>query len=816
MHSPRTRFALNSRIVRATAATLVLWLCATAFAVTENTVHSFVSYANGSTPEASLISDSAGNLYTTTEYGGTHGNGAVIEITPTSTGLTEHVLYSFIGTTDGEMPMGGLVFDHAGNLYGTAANGGAATPYGTVFELSPGSNRAWTFKTIHTFGKYVDGHTPEGSLTIDSSGNLYGTTRNGGARGSGTVFEVSPTATGWSESVLYSFEYQAGDGINPVSGVILDGKGNLYGTTPYGPRNAGGTVFELSPAGSAWAETILYKFTGPDGNNPSTLVFDKAGNLYGAALEGGAHGNDGCIFELVAANGWAPTVLYSFAGGADGNLLVGGLTSDQAGNLYGTTYFGGTGVCSTNGCGTVYELSPSSSGWTKTILHNFAGGSDGSNPATQVFVDAAGNVYGTTSGILPIDFPGLPSGGTAFRLTPGSAGTWTESVLSFSGTDGYSARAGLISDSNGNLYGTTTYGGVYGLGAVYEIKLNTNGNRTEKLLYSFAGVPDGQYPFGKLVFDQAGNLYGTTNSGGASTNCNGYDPPYGCGAVYRLSPTETGPWSEEVIYSFTGPTADAFYPVAGLAIDGEGNLYGTAVFGGANGYGAAFEISPNGSGWTESVIHSFGAPSSNDGIYPNAPMILDSEGNLYGTTYEGGGVTNGSGTVFELSPSSSGWTETILHAFGTAGDGDGPVAGVVFDKLGNLYGTTVWGGSAGSDSPGTVYRLMPNSNGKWSETVLYSFGQTSTDGQKPECDLVIDASGNLYGTTWVGGTNYDGTVFELSRSSSGWTETILHSFVGTDGSGPEAGLLMDSAGNLYGTNSVGGSANSGNIFEVMP
>ena len=558
-----------ARQIGAFAITLALCF-STAFAATERTLHSFVSYSQGSTPEAAFISDAAGNLYTTTEYGGAHGFGAVIQITPTSAGLTEHVIYSFIGTTDGYMPMGGLVFDKAGNLYGTTGYGASlTTERGTVFELSPASNGSWTFKTIHSFGKFNDGRNPTGSLAIDSSGNLYGTAQSGGTHGTGAVFEVSPTATGWSESVLYSFAYESGDGLNPKSGVILDGKGNLYGTTYNGPRNSDGTVFELSPSGSGWVETILYKSNGIDGARPSNLVMDAQGNLYAAALQGGANGNDGCIFELVAANGFAPTVLYSFAGGTDGSLLAGGIAMDAAGNLYGTTYFGGSGVCGVNGqgCGTAYELSPSSSGWTKTILHNFAGGTDGSNPATQVFVDSAGDVYGTTSSLPPVDFPGVPTGGTAFRLTPASGGTWTESVFDFAGTDGFSARGGLISDSSGNLYGTTTYGGAYGLGSVYEVVQNSNGTRTEKLLYSFAGAPDGGYPFGKLVFDPAGNLYGTTEMGGNTTICNGQGGSwFGCGTVYRLSPTGTGSWSEQVLYAFTGALGvDGIEPEAGLA-----------------------------------------------------------------------------------------------------------------------------------------------------------------------------------------------------------------------------------------------------------
>ena len=780
---------------------LVLALCASAFAATEATVHNFVTYPNGATPRAAFLADAAGNLYTTTQYGGTHNQGAVVEFTPTSSGFTEHVLYNFLGQGDGAQPMGGMVFDAAGNFYGTTSTGNyLSAEYGTVFELSPASG-AWTFKTIHTFGNHVDGRSPSGSLTIDSAGNLYGTTQTGGTHASGTVFEVSPTSAGWSESVLYSFDYRGGDGIIPQNGVILDGKGNLYGVTSYGPHSYTGTVFELSPSGSGWVETILHSFADNDGRFPNSLVFDKAGNLYGTAGSGGLPGF-GTVFELLAAKGWEPVVLHTFTGGTDGYSPL-GIAFDNAGNLYGTTNAGGIGTCgeSNQGCGTVWELSPSASDWTKTILHNFTGGSDGWSPATPVLVDSAGNVYGTTLSPGPPGW-GLLTGGTVFKLTP-SSGTWTESVLDLNGTDGKQSESALIADSAGNFYGTTTYGGANDLGAVFEVSPTGNGKWTEKLLYSFSGAPDGELPYGKLVFDQSGNLYGTT-AGGGTNSCT-------CGTVFKLSPASGGKWSEQVLYSFAGYPNDGNYVLAGLTIDSSGNLYGTTNEGGSLNAGTAFELSPSGSGWSETILHSFGSVTE-DGIYPRAEMILDASGNLYGTTYGGGSGLEHEGIVFELSPSSSGWTETILYSFNGSTDGGSPVSSVTFNKSGALFGTTL---GAGSGS-GVVYRLQPTSSGKWLESVLYTFGASSTDARYPWGNVIFDASGNLYGTTGGGGADSYGTVFELTPSSSSWSETILHSFANTDGDDPAAGLLIDTAGNLYGTTASGSGGNAGNVFVVTP
>ncbi len=259
-----------------------------------------------------------------------------------------------------------------------------------------------------------------------------------------------------------------------------------------------------------------------------------------------------------------------------------------------------------------------------------------------------------------------------------------------------------------------------------------------------------------------------------------------------------------------------------MIIDAAGNLYGTTEYGGdyscgGPGCGTVFELMPTeGGGWTEKKLHNFG--NGTDGVFPLADLNLDVAGNLYGTTYGGGGLCSyGCGTVFELTPNGNGnWTEKVLHSFNDNGtDGDLPYAGLIFDAAGNLYGTTVAGGSSYA---GTVFELTPHGNGNWTEKVLHSFSNVGTDGASPFAGLIFDAAGNLYGTTTYGG-NHPGTVFELTPTGGGdWTEKVLHSFsnVGTDGAYPYGGLIFDAAGNLYGTTYLGGTYNYGTVFEVTP
>jgi uncharacterized repeat protein (TIGR03803 family) len=387
------------------------------------------------------------------------------------------------------------------------------------------------------------------------------------------------------------------------------------------------------------------------------------------------------------------------------------------------------------------------------VLHSFSSSTDGFEPFAGLIFDAAGNLYGTTSA------GGASDLGTVFELTPSAGGTWTEKLLwSFgNGTDGREPEAGLIFDAAGNLYGTTDDGGTSNSGTVFELTPTAGGGWTEQVLHSFNyNGTDGNGPFAGLVFDAAGNLYGTTTRGGSDQSCT-----YGCGTVFELTPTAGGTWTEKVLHNFSNDGTDGNYPEAGLTFDTAGNLYGTTASGGSEscfgGCGTVFELTPAAGGtWTERVLHTFGGA---DGDEPRAGLVFDASGNLYGTTFQGG--TYDLGTVFELTPAAGGtWTEKVLHSFGNGTDGANPTASLIFGASGNLYGTTEDGGTS---TAGTVFELTPAAGGTWTEQVLHNFNDNRTDGWQPYAGLILDAAGNLYGTTYYGGThNESGTVFEIS------------------------------------------------------
>ena len=370
-----------------------------------------------------------------------------------------------------------------------------------------------------------------------------------------------------------------------------------------------------------------------------------------------------------------------------------GLVSDAAGNLYGTTVQGGA-----YGFGAVFELSPiAGGGWSEKVIYSFneKPGQDDFGPESGLTLDAAGNLYGTkgTGGAFDL--------GMVFKLVPSGGGTWTLKVLhSFTGNDGGGPEAGVIFDGGGNLYGTTVGGGAYGRGAVFVLSPNPGGGWREKVLHSFRQVrPEGITPFAGLVFDAAGNLYGTTIGGGSSKTCQG-----GCGTVFKLSPVTGKGWRETVLHSFDDNGTDGALPYGGLIIDGAGNLYGTTFRGGNGRYGTVFEFSPvAGGGWTETILHNF-SNNGTDGAEPEFGTLLLAGGNLYGSTPAGG--PDGRGTVYKLSPAGGGgWTETILHTF-EGDDGISPNGSLIMDSSGNLYGTTFSGGTAFGGG-GTVFEIMP-------------------------------------------------------------------------------------------------------------
>jgi uncharacterized repeat protein (TIGR03803 family) len=378
--------------------------------------------------------------------------------------------------------------------------------------------------------------------------------------------------------------------------------------------------------------------------------------------------------------------------------------------------------------------------------------------------------------------------------------------------------SGLVTDAEGNAYGVTSGGGVENSGTAYELSPTTGYH----LLHSFGPKdPAGQYPVGNMVLDATGNLYGTTYYGGNSgQNC----ALHTCGAVFELSPPSggAGQWTETVVYSFCSKAGcmDGANPFSGVILDSAGNLYGTTSGGGNNGSGTVFELSQSSDGWTEDVLYRFGN-GKDDGSNPEGALVFDSIGNLYGSTAQGG--ESGAGTVFELSPGANGWTEAILYSFDFE-DGYGP-NGVVMDPAGNLYGSTNQGGiftCSGADGCGTVFELTP-SDGNWTETVLHNFGDGRLDGILPLAGLVLDASGNLYGTTYRGGGSQGcqsrygcGTVFKLSPGVGGqWTETLFRfPESGLLGGVPAAQVTLDSTGNVYGTTTLGGTDGVGVAFKI--
>lgn len=374
---------------------------------------------------------------------------------------------------------------------------------------------------------------------------------------------------------------------------------------------------------------------------------------------------------------------------------------------------------------------------TLTVLHNFTGGADGAYPDAGLTMDRAGNLYGTTFGNGYSN-----SNGSVYKLTQKN-GHWTFARLyTFTGgSDGALPYAGVVFGPDGILYGTTTAGGAHGQGTVFKLQPpphftpNLLAPWTETVLYSFQGGTDGSAPYGAVTFDQAGNVYGTTYGGGGSGG--------GCGTVYQLTPSGGGHWTESVIYSFSN--SDGCIPVSSLTLDNAGNLYGTTVAGGAHGVGTVYELSYSaGSGWTESFLHSFDNNAGGENS-PYVGLTFDQSGNLFGAT------ADGEGGIFKLTPSGNTWTYSLLYGGGGGIEACGVRGNLVLDPQDKLYGTTYCDGEGGD---GSVFKLIPV-NGGWSYITVYSF-TGGNGGYWPASDVVMDGSGNLYGTTFGGGPYGDG------------------------------------------------------------
>ncbi len=373
------------------------------------------------------------------------------------------------------------------------------------------------------------------------------------------------------------------------------------------------------------------------------------------------------------------------------------------------------------------------------------------------------------------------------------AGPVEQTIYTFSNSKGAYDPLTKLTAHSGNLYGASTNGGSScKCGVVYELSPNGSGGWTYITLYAFTGGNNGSVPVGNIIFDAAGNIYGVTGSAG----------DYGGGTVYELSPAGGGTWTHKDLYSFGGISNDGTGPDAGLIMDAKGNLYGTTETGGNNFYGTVYELSLGKNGlWNETILYYFNGTT---GANPKAELIMDGKGNLYGTTFSGG--TDSLGVVFELSPSSGGgWTESVLYSF-TGGQDQGlPQAPVVRDAKGNLYGTTI--GSEHNVLFGTVYELTPAAGGSYTETTLHTFGLEQTDGSIPAGGLTVDANGDLYGATNQGGIDYAGTIYKLTPGTGGtWSYGVSYVFKGgTNGGNPSTGITF-AGGSGYGP-TIGGPEN---------
>lgn len=384
------------------------------------------------------------------------------------------IIHEFTGGADGATPVAGLTMDRAANLYGTTIGGGSGGGYGVVYRVSRQAS-GWTLNTLYSFTGGTDGDTPQAGVLIGPDGSIYGTTEFAGGGGDcryydhppgcGTVFKLKPSAhvpanvmPSWTERTIHTFAGN-GDGAYPISGLVFDGSGNLYGSTFANNRSElNGVVYELTPSNSGWVENTLHSFTGgTDGRIPSAVIFDSHGNLYGTTGSGGVYG-EGTIFKLThAGDGWMKEILYNFQNGADGGGPSGGLIFDQEGNLYGTAENGSPNA-------TVFMLTPSGGSWVFNVIHTFDRFQESS---ASLVMDASGNLYGTTvTGGVGCGYAGC---GTVFKMTRGANGWTYRSLHDFIGIDGQSPESNLILDGSRNLYGTTSSGGAFGHGVIFEI-----------------------------------------------------------------------------------------------------------------------------------------------------------------------------------------------------------------------------------------------------------------------------------------------------------------------------------------------------------
>lgn len=701
---------------------------------------------NGATPVGTLVSDASGNLYGVTQSGGAYNRGTIYELANGSTAAT--TLASF-DLTNGGQPETGLVIDSAGNLYGTTAKGGDYD-YGTVYELPAGSNAITALSSFTSLAN-ADSYC---NLALDASGNLYSGTGSDWLNNPGSIYEIAQGTT--AQTTLARFNGANGSGPNALT---VDSAGNIYGTEPGGGTYGVGAVFEL-PKGSS-AITTLALMDGTDATSDwGSLTLDPSGNLFGTSSSGGGTGNWGSVFE-VARGSAAVTILAAF-NNTDGSGPIGPPTLDAAGDLFGATGAGGA-----YDDGTAYEIASGSNAITTIATFN---GANGLSPVGGVILNSSGNLYGTTR-------LGGTSGngnisGNVFEIAHGSK-TITQ-LAAFSAPNPGPPNSVML-DSAGDLLGTTAQGGPFNDGTVFELPRGSSALTT---FASFNGT-NGSQPTG-LTVDASGNLYGTTALGG----------PGNYGTVFEIASGSTSVTTIATFSSATGQDPNM------VTLDAAGNLFGTTQTNVAGGVEGLYEIASGSNAIT--VLASF---NGSNGFEAQGPVTLDAAGNLCGTTTDGGPANDG--TVWESAKGSN--AITTLHLFSGGADGSHPLAGLTLDAAGNLFGTTQQGGAS---LQGTIFEFP---DGAAALTTLASFN--GTNGIYPQSTVVPDPAGNLFGTTYSGGANGKGVVYEIAKGSSNIVDLLSFDPAEPYGGGPTS-LTPDGLGNFYMGTSMTGGAATGALVEL--
>jgi uncharacterized repeat protein (TIGR03803 family) len=804
----------------------------------------------GSDPNGILVEDAGGNLYGTAEGGGSNNDGTVFEVPYLGGNVYGPItaLASFNGV-DGIMPLGGLLEDASGDLFGVTATGTIAThpSGGTIFVIPAHTN---TISTLAVFNGN-NGQNPVCSLIMDASGDLFGTTVSGGSLNEGTVFELPR----FSSTIITLTSFHGPDGANPYGGVIMDSSGNLYGTTSAGGPLNDGTVYELPFSGGMYGPvTILGAFNGTNGSTPTQYarpMLDSQGNLWGTASMGGGGPNVGTVWEL--PKGLGTIAYYPFTSNTNGAIPEAGVVEDVNTNVIGTCTAGGTGM------GTVFELGSEGTG-SFTSLVNFTGTGGavpGSAPQSTLIQDSMGDLFGsTTTG-------GSANDGTVFELIPtcspigtvvpnGTVGqtnynftiqaTDVIGTASFSLASGTALPPGLTLNAAGLVSGTPTMSGTFHAtvvvtdsdgnsgSATYTFVINPPVTITTPSLPSWTvyqpgygqminaiggtglltlATTSGVLPPG-LTLTSNGLLAGTPTSTGSYTFTVTATDTVGASASQNYTVVINPPVSVGVtaLVSFAG--ANGATP-AGDLLKINNDIFGTTSSGGppstsGPSLGTVFEYQE--STGTLMTLAAFTGPN---GAEPGGGLVADPNGNLYGTTVAGG--ASGNGAFFEIpyNPTTGMYQPLMLCAsFNGTSNGGNPYGTLAMDSSGNFYGTTSAGGANGL---GTVFELMQTSPDVWSIVTLASFD--GTHGAVPLAGVTL-MNRNVYGTTSQGGTSGEGTVFLVPFTTAGsyGPLTTIASFNDTNGSDPQAALTADANGDLFGTTLAGGTNEAGTVFEV--